>query len=145
MIGRLRVSRLLAGVRGAPPADRGAVIRAITGLSALAADLGDQLEALDVNPLICGPAGAVAVDALAIPRSPPLTRPAGRPDGRWPGGFRAPALTRCPTGRLFGCRVPGTGKRSRLIGHTRHGSPSAVGGSANYLLADVSQTRLGAP
>jgi hypothetical protein len=70
MIGRLRAGRLLAGVRGAPPADSDAVIRAITGLSALAIELGGELEALDVNPLICGPAGAVAVDALAIPREP---------------------------------------------------------------------------
>jgi acetate---CoA ligase (ADP-forming) len=68
MIGRLRAGRLLAGVRGAPPADSNAVIRAIIGLSALAIELGSELEALDVNPLICGPAGAVAVDALAIPR-----------------------------------------------------------------------------
>jgi hypothetical protein len=45
------------------------VVRAITALSALAADLGDRLEALDINPLICGPDAAVAVDALLIPRS----------------------------------------------------------------------------
>ena len=45
------------------------MVRAITGLSALAIDLGDELEALDVNPLICGPAGAVAVDALAVART----------------------------------------------------------------------------
>jgi acyl-CoA synthetase (NDP forming) len=77
LLGELRISRLLAGVRGAPPADMPAVIRAITGLSALAADLGDRLEALDVNPLICGPAGAIAVDALAITRADfrsPVTR-----------------------------------------------------------------------
>jgi hypothetical protein len=65
----LRVRALLAGVRGGPAADLDAVIAAITGLSALALDLGDELEALDVNPLICGPASAIAVDALAIPRS----------------------------------------------------------------------------
>jgi acyl-CoA synthetase (NDP forming) len=64
----LRVGALLGGVRGAPPADLGAVIRAIRGLSALAIELGDQIEALDINPLICGPDGAIAVDALAIPR-----------------------------------------------------------------------------
>ncbi len=64
----LRVGKLLAGVRGAAPADMTAVIAAITGLSVLAAELGDELEALDVNPLICGPGGAVAVDALAIAR-----------------------------------------------------------------------------
>jgi acetate---CoA ligase (ADP-forming) len=68
LVARLRVARLLAGVRGAPPADLSAVIRAVCGLSALAIELGDQLEALDINPLICGPDGAIAVDALAIAR-----------------------------------------------------------------------------
>jgi len=69
MLGTLRAARLLDGVRGAPPASRDAVVRAITALSALAADLGDRLEALDINPLICGPDAAVVVDALLIPRS----------------------------------------------------------------------------
>jgi acetate---CoA ligase (ADP-forming) len=78
MISELRVSRLLAGVRGAPPADLDAVARAITGISTLAADLGDKLLALDVNPLICGPHGAVAVDALAVPVSALTTYSAGR-------------------------------------------------------------------
>ena len=69
LIDGLRVSKLLAGVRGSPAADLDAVTTAITGLSALALELGGELAALDVNPLICGPAGAVAVDALAIARS----------------------------------------------------------------------------
>jgi acyl-CoA synthetase (NDP forming) len=68
LLAGLRVGRLLAGVRGAPPADLGAVVRAITGLSDLACELGDGLAALDVNPLICGPHGATAVDVLALPR-----------------------------------------------------------------------------
>jgi acyl-CoA synthetase (NDP forming) len=68
LLGELRIAALLDGFRGAPPADLDAIIRAITGLSALAAELGEQLAALDVNPLICGPGGAVAVDALAIAR-----------------------------------------------------------------------------
>jgi acyl-CoA synthetase (NDP forming) len=68
LLAGLRVSKLLAGVRGAPPAALAPALQAITGLSALATELGDDLEALDVNPLICGPSGAVAVDALAIPR-----------------------------------------------------------------------------
>jgi acetate---CoA ligase (ADP-forming) len=67
MIGELRVCKLLSGLRGAPPADLAAVARAVMSVSALAADLGDRLLALDVNPLICGPGGAVAVDALAVP------------------------------------------------------------------------------
>ena len=77
MLGRLQVSRLLAGLRGQPPADLDAVTAAITALSQLAAELGDVLEALDINPLICGPAGAVAVDALVIPRQG-IPTPAGR-------------------------------------------------------------------
>jgi acetate---CoA ligase (ADP-forming) len=68
LVAGLKVSRLLAGVRGMEPSDLDAVTRAIVGLSDLALELGDRLEALDVNPLICGPQGAVAVDALAIPR-----------------------------------------------------------------------------
>ncbi len=68
LLAGLRVGRLLAGVRGAPPADLGAVVRAITGLSDLARELGDSLAALDVNPLICGPDGAIAADVLALPR-----------------------------------------------------------------------------
>jgi acetate---CoA ligase (ADP-forming) len=69
MIGELRAARLLAGVRGAPPSDLDAVVRAITGVSALAEEFGDRLAALDVNPLICGPDDAVAVDALAVLRA----------------------------------------------------------------------------
>jgi succinyl-CoA synthetase beta subunit len=68
LVSGLRVARLLAGVRGTPPADLGAVTRAVCGLSELAIELGDQLEALDINPLICGPDGAIAVDILTIPR-----------------------------------------------------------------------------
>ena len=67
MLGTLRVARLLAGVRGQPAADLDAAAAAITGLSQLATELGDVLEALDINPLICGPDRAVAVDALAHP------------------------------------------------------------------------------
>jgi len=68
MLGRLRVARLLAGIRGQPPADPGAIAGAVVAVSAIACELGDHLEALDINPLICGPDGAVAVDVLAVRR-----------------------------------------------------------------------------
>jgi len=67
---RLRIAPVLAGSRGQPAADLDAIADAVTGLSTLACDLGDALEALDINPLICAPAGPVAVDALLIPRPP---------------------------------------------------------------------------
>jgi len=68
MVGRLKVRTLLDGVRGQPPADVDAVARAIVALSWLASDLGDRLEALDANPVICGRNGCVAVDTLVVPR-----------------------------------------------------------------------------
>jgi acyl-CoA synthetase (NDP forming) len=68
MLGGLRVSALLAGARGQPPADTGAIADAIAAVSTIACELGDDLAALDINPLICGPAGAIAVDALMVAR-----------------------------------------------------------------------------
>jgi acyl-CoA synthetase (NDP forming) len=68
LVDGLRVRPLLDGVRGAPPADVAALAQALTRLSVLAADLGNQLEALDVNPTIVSAQGCVAVDALVIPR-----------------------------------------------------------------------------
>jgi acyl-CoA synthetase (NDP forming) len=67
MIDRLSIRPLLDGVRGEPAADLDAVTGALVGLSALAVDLGDRIETLDVNPLIAGPEGCAAVDALVVP------------------------------------------------------------------------------
>jgi acyl-CoA synthetase (NDP forming) len=66
-IQRLRIAPVLTGARGQPLADLDAIAAAVESLSRLALDLGDTLDALDLNPLICGPAGALAVDALLIP------------------------------------------------------------------------------
>jgi hypothetical protein len=54
-------------MRGAPAADVASLAQAVVGVSRLAHDLGDLLEALDVNPMICGPGGSLAVDVLVIP------------------------------------------------------------------------------
>jgi hypothetical protein len=66
LIDGLRTRPVLDGVRGAPPSDVDAVVDAIVALSALATDLGELLDAVDVNPLIAGPSGCVAVDALVL-------------------------------------------------------------------------------
>jgi acyl-CoA synthetase (NDP forming) len=64
----LGIRPLLDGMRGAPPTDIDAVALAIARFSVLAADLADVIGECDVNPLIAGPGGAVAVDALIIPK-----------------------------------------------------------------------------
>jgi acetate---CoA ligase (ADP-forming) len=69
MIDRLTVRPMLGAFRGQPPADVGSAARALVAMSWLARDLGEQLEALDVNPVIVGPQGCVAVDVLVIPRA----------------------------------------------------------------------------
>jgi len=70
MIDGLAVRPVLDGVRGAEPADVDALADAIVRLSVLASDLGELIAALDVNPVIVGPKGCVAVDALVeLPRA----------------------------------------------------------------------------
>ncbi len=58
----MRVALLRADIDG--------LARAVARLSLLAADLGDLLDALDVNPVIVTPNRCVAVDALVVPRRP---------------------------------------------------------------------------
>jgi len=69
ILARLRVGALLAGARGRPPADLHAAADAIVAISRLALDLGETLDAMDINPLICGPSGAIAADVLVVPRA----------------------------------------------------------------------------
>lgn len=66
LLDRLRVRRLLDGVRGAPAADIDAARDALMSVGQLAVELGPRLAALDVNPLVATPGGAVAVDVLVV-------------------------------------------------------------------------------
>jgi hypothetical protein len=69
LVDRLACRPLLDGVRGTAAADLPAVWSSVVALGQLAVELGDRLDALDVNPVIAGPHGAVAVDVLLVPRS----------------------------------------------------------------------------
>ena len=66
LIQRLRGWPLLTGLRGEPPADINALCNTIVKVSRLAVSLGEQLVALDMNPLVVhsNNQGVVAVDAL---------------------------------------------------------------------------------
>ena len=64
MLGELRMAALLDGIRGERPADRGALARAVAALGRLGADLPELAE-IEINPLMAGPDGVVAIDARA--------------------------------------------------------------------------------
>ena len=55
------VGRLVAGFRGRPPVDQAAILDLLHRLSALAVDVPEVAE-LDLNPVLAGPSGYVAVD-----------------------------------------------------------------------------------
>jgi len=60
--------RLLGGGRGRPPSDLDALCALIASFSVMTADLADLVAEIDANPVIAGPAGAVAVDAVVVPK-----------------------------------------------------------------------------
>jgi nitrite reductase/ring-hydroxylating ferredoxin subunit len=66
MLESLRGYKLLEGFHGRPACLLESVIDTICRFSELAADLADVIEEADVNPIIAGPAGTVATDALFI-------------------------------------------------------------------------------
>lgn len=64
MLARLRGAAALNGFRGAKPVDLARLAEIICRISELAADQGERIAELDVNPLICAGSRIVAVDAL---------------------------------------------------------------------------------
>ncbi len=77
MIAQARVSKLLRGVRGAPPADTPALVHLIERVSELL-EICPEIRELDINPVMVLEHGAVAVDARvrveAIVPGPPSRR-----------------------------------------------------------------------
>ena len=65
MLSELHGAAILDGVRGRPAVDRSAVADILVALGRLAIDRPEILE-IDLNPVVAGPDGAVAVDALVV-------------------------------------------------------------------------------
>ena len=63
---RLKGQQLLHGYRGRPAADVDALATAIERFSVLCATIGPLFSAIDLNPVIAGPSGALVVDALFL-------------------------------------------------------------------------------
>jgi acetyl-CoA synthetase (ADP-forming) len=64
-------TRLLAGARGRPPADRDALADVVRRLSALSQlpQVAREISEIEINPLVIGQHGALALDALIVLRS----------------------------------------------------------------------------
>jgi acetyltransferase len=76
MLESLKIWPLLNGYRGRPAADVDGLIGTLIRLSYLAADLPEVAE-LDINPLLVGPSGVLALDARIVLEAAP-------PDGAKP-------------------------------------------------------------
>ena len=64
MLGELEAAPLLRGVRGEPPVDLNALADRVTRFARLLVDV-PELHEIEINPLMVGPAGPLAVDARA--------------------------------------------------------------------------------
>jgi hypothetical protein len=71
LLGRLEGIQLLRGVRNEPAADVPALVDLMVRVSRFAAEFGEELEELDLNPVVVHPAGQglTVVDALIMRRS----------------------------------------------------------------------------
>ncbi len=75
MLAEVKTSALLKNFRGQLAADRGALVRTLTGLSRLAMEQ-ECIAEVDVNPLLVTPRGSVlAVDALVALKAPAADTP----------------------------------------------------------------------
>ena len=70
MVRATRAGAMLDGFRGRKPGDIDALCDALVSLGRLARDLGDAIEAIDINPLLVREQGVVALDALVVLRPP---------------------------------------------------------------------------
>ena len=64
LLSKLKVSPVLAGMRGVPACDIAALALALSRFSVLCAELQENLVSMDVNPVIVRPDGLTAVDAF---------------------------------------------------------------------------------
>jgi acyl-CoA synthetase (NDP forming) len=115
MLAELKAAAVLRGARGGPSIDPGVVfdaLLAVGGEHGLLMELSDELAELDVNPLIVGSSGAVAVDARMVPRSEPLPR-SGPRGAREPASLEA--LFEPRSIAVVGASGKGTGQGNAFI------------------------------
>jgi acetyltransferase len=71
LLDQLKGAALLRGVRGEAPSDVDALVELMVGLSEFAADFGDKISEIDLNPVLVHPEGqGVSIaDALIVKSS----------------------------------------------------------------------------
>lgn len=76
LLAGLKGAKLLHGVRGAPPADVPALVALMVKVSRLAAEFADEIDEIDLNPVLVHPVGygLTVVDALVVRRAPQTGR-----------------------------------------------------------------------
>ena len=70
MLKRLGTYPLLEGYRNKAGVNLPALAQVIADFSQMCAELGDAIEEIDINPLICGAGAVTAVDALIVKSGP---------------------------------------------------------------------------
>src|SRR5262249_805857 len=66
LIDQLALRPLLDGKRGRPAAHLPRLAEALAAFSVLVADLATYVREIDINPVLAGPDGALALDALVV-------------------------------------------------------------------------------
>jgi len=66
MINNLRARELLTGFRGSQPVNLEALAELMLNFSKLLVKMADQIESIDLNPVLCNPEGCLVADARII-------------------------------------------------------------------------------
>jgi acetyltransferase len=72
-LGRLKMRKILDGVRGKSPVDISAYCRAAAQLSAVSLAFEDQITEIDINPITVMEHGCIGLDALLITKKATAT------------------------------------------------------------------------
>ncbi len=90
MLGEIKGAAMLDGYRGQAAANKGRLAAAIAGISKLAVDFGEEIQELDVNPLVVDGDRAVALDALIVLKTEAQQAEGSEPAPRtWDNDVRA--------------------------------------------------------
>jgi hypothetical protein len=69
LIEQVRASVLLRGWRGAPRRDEEALVQALCSVSRFAMAHADEIESIDINPILVRAEGAACLDAVIVRRA----------------------------------------------------------------------------